>query len=109
MMVLAVDMVSGQSYPTKTIRIVAGATGGGADFIARTVAEGISAPLGQPVIVDNRSGGVVPPTIVAQSPPDGYTLLMTGSTLWVSPLLRKTPYDPIRDFSPVSLVVREVS
>ena len=77
LMVLGAGAVSGQDYPNKPIRIVTAALGGGSDFAARLIAQGISGPLGQPVIVDNR-GGVVPGEIVAKAPPDGYTLLVAG-------------------------------
>src|SRR5262245_44114453 len=70
----------GQDYPVKPVRIITGAAGGGSDFTARLVAQGISAPLGQAVVVDNRGSSLVSSEAVAKSPPDGYTLLMTGST-----------------------------
>ena len=72
--------------------------------MARLIAQGISGPLGQPVIVDNRASGIIPGEIVAKAPPDGYTLLVGGGSLWIAPLLQKTPYDPVRDFSPISLI-----
>src|SRR5262245_48272809 len=63
-----------QEFPTKPIRIVTSAPGGGSDFSARLIAQGLTLNVGQPVIVDNRSG-VVPAELAAKSPPDGYTLL----------------------------------
>ena len=98
----------GQSaYPTKAIRfVVPFAPGGGTDYLARLIAAKLSEALGQPVIVDNRAGagGVVGADIAAKSPPDGYTLLMgSPGSLSVNPNLTKTPYDPLRDFSPLSL------
>lgn len=89
-------------YPNKPIRIVTAAPGGGNDLIARTVAQGISGPLGQQVVVDNRGGGVIAGEIVSKAPRDGYTLLVTGSDFWIGPLVRKTAFDPVKDFSPVS-------
>jgi tripartite-type tricarboxylate transporter receptor subunit TctC len=88
------------------MRIVTGAPGSTAELVARMVAQGISGPLGQPVIVDPRStgGATVFGEIVARAQPDGHTLLIIGSTLWVGPLFRKAPFDPIRDFSPISIV-----
>src|SRR5689334_16349677 len=77
----------GQGSPAKPVRIVTGAAGGGSDFMSRLIAEGISGPLGQPVIVDNRWGGIISGEAVAKSRPDGYTLMVNGSTLWVFPLL----------------------
>ena len=100
---------SAQSYPNKTVRlIVPFAAGGGTDFFARVVASKLTQVLGQQVVVDNRAGagGIIGTELVAKSAPDGYTLLMghTG-TLAINPsLYAKIPYDPVRDFSPVSLV-----
>ena len=104
MMVPGAGVVSGQTYPNKPIRIVTASAGGGADFDARLVAQGISGTLGQPVIVDNRGAGILATEIVAKAPPDGYTLLVTGTSLWTSPLLRKAPYDVESDFAPLSLI-----
>ncbi len=92
---------SGQAYPYKPIRIVTSPVGGGNDFMARTIAQEISGPLGQAVIVENRAGGVVPGDIVAKSVPDGYTLLSAGGTFTLGPLMQKTPYDVLQDFIPV--------
>ena len=93
----------GQNFPVKTIRIVTAGVGGGSDFTSRQIAQGISGPLGQSVIVDNRPSGVIPGDVVAKSAPDGYTLLVTSNTLWLTPFLRSNvPYDPVRDFAPVS-------
>ena len=94
-----------QNYPSKPIRIVTSTAGGGADIVARLIAQGLSASLGPQVLVDNRNG-MIAGEIVAKSPPDGYTLLVYGSTLWLSPFLRSNvSWDPVRDFSPVSLAV----
>ena len=56
------------------------------------------------VVVDNRPGGVIPGEIVSQAAPDGYTVLVTGGTLWTGPLLQPAPYDPVKDFAPITLV-----
>src|SRR5262245_29137354 len=93
LLVLVATKLYAQSYPERPLRIVAGSAGGGADFIARLIAQGITGPLGQPVIVDNRPTGVIPPEIVSKAPPDGYTLLVSGSNFWIGPLLQATPYD----------------
>jgi len=96
--------VNGQTYPSKPIRIVTAGVGGGSDFASRLIAQAISAPLGQQVIVDNRAAGVIPGEIVSRSSPDGYTILLYGSALWLAPFLQdKVPYDPIRDFLPITL------
>jgi tripartite-type tricarboxylate transporter receptor subunit TctC len=102
-LVCGVTVAHGQNYPLKPVRIVTGGVGGGADLISRLIAQGISEPLGQPVIVDNRGSGVVPGEIVAKAAPDGYTLLVTSGLLWIGPFIEpNVPYDPIRDFAPVS-------
>ncbi len=108
LMVLAGGVVSGQPYPSKPVRIVAATAGSGDDFIARIIAQGISGPLGQPVIVDNRSAGFIAAELVSKAPPDGYTLTMQGGAFWNTPLLRKMPYDVLSDFSPITLISREV-
>src|SRR5688572_6051709 len=78
--------VFAQGFPTKPIRIVTAPAGGNSDFAARQVASGIADALAQPVIVDNRAGGIVPIEVVMKSPADGYTLLLDGASLWISPL-----------------------
>lgn len=98
-------VAAAQTYPSKPIRVVTSETGGGTDYVARVMAQELSGSLGQPVIVENRGAGVYSGEIVSKATPDGYTLLITGTSFWVGPLFRKTPYDPIRDFSPVSLLV----
>src|SRR5689334_10704816 len=79
---ICASAASGQNYPNKSIRIVTSGVGGGSDFDARLVARGISGPLGQPVIVDNRPAGVIQGEILAKALPDGYTLLVAGGTVW---------------------------
>ena len=107
--VFAAGMVYGQEFPNKPIRIIVAAPGGGSDIAARMVAQGIAGPLGQQVIVDYRGGGVLSAEYASKSPPDGYTLHVTGSQLWIIPLLQKAPYDAERDFSPVTLLSTEPS
>src|SRR5262249_38087548 len=99
----------GQNYPSRPIRIVASEVGGGTDFAARLIATRMSADLGQPVLVENRPSGNIQGETVAKAAPDGYTLLLTGSSFWIGSLLRKTPYDVMRDFAPVSLTSRAPS
>ena len=90
-----------QDYPRKPIRIVTTEAGSGNDLVARIIAQRLSVGIGQQVIVDNR--GLLAAEIVAKAEPDGYTLLAYGSPLWLAPLLRgNVPYDPVRDFSPVT-------
>lgn len=95
----------GQAYPGKPVRIVVTGVGSGGDFAARLIAQGVSAPLGQQIIVDNRGSGNLPAEIVSKAPPDGYTLCLSAAPLWITPFLRKTSYDPVKDFAPVTLVI----
>ena len=91
-------------FPVRPVRIVTSEPGGGLDFVARIVAQGLSATVGQQVIVDNRPSGVFTGSIVSKATPDGYTLLFNGSSFWMLPFLQKNvPYDPIRDFAPITL------
>ncbi len=91
-----------QVYPAKPVRIVTVAPGSANDIVARLLAQEARASLGQTVIVDNR--GTIAAEIVARSPADGYTLLLYGSAVWLSPFIRATSYDPLKDFAPVTLV-----
>ena len=98
------------NYPDKPIRMLVGfAPGGGTDTTARTIAQPMSEALGQQVVVDNRPGaaGNIAADIASKSPPDGYTVLMgTIAALAINPSLYKSlPFDPIRDFEPVTLAV----
>lgn len=95
-------------WPNRTIRIIVPyPPGGGSDVTARLVAPGIQAALGQSVVIDNRAGatGVVGTEAVARSAPDGYTLLLVDLPHTVVPhLMPNLPFDPVADFSAVSLV-----
>ena len=109
LMLLSGTLASAQdSYPSKVIRIVTPASGGGSDVLSRLIAPGLSASLGQQVIVDNR--GAIASELVAKAPPDGYTLLVNGSPMWLLPVLRpSSSWDPIRDFAPITLAVSSPS
>src|SRR5688572_8117060 len=72
----------GQDYPVKPIRIITSGVGGGGDFAARQIAQGISGPLGQPVVVENRAASIVTGETVAKAAPDGYTLLVSGGSVY---------------------------
>ena len=98
-------IASGQSFPAKPVRIFAPDIGGGADVVARILAQGLSATLAQQFIIENRGGnGIIAAETVAKAAPDGYTLLVFGSPIWLLPLLQENvPYDPLRDFAPVTL------
>jgi len=95
-------------YPTKTIRMLVGfSAGGGTDATARLFAQKMSDAFGQNVVVDNRvgAGGNIAADLLAKAVPDGHTLLMTVAAHAVNAsLYSRLPYDPIRDFAPVSLV-----
>jgi tripartite-type tricarboxylate transporter receptor subunit TctC len=97
------------AYPEKPIRfIVPFAPGGGADALARAVGEGMSRVLHQPVIVENKAGGdsTIGAQVVAHAAPDGYTILFGSNTAMSgAPALHRKPgYDPVRDFTPISMI-----
>jgi tripartite-type tricarboxylate transporter receptor subunit TctC len=86
--------------------VVPYSAGGGADNAARVVAQELSKSLGQQIIIDNRpgAGGVIGEEQVAKTAPDGYTVLFDASGFAINPALRKLPFDPLKDFIPVSQV-----
>lgn len=97
-------MASGQDFPSRPIRIVTSEVGGLNDFTARMISQGMAGSIGQPVIVDNR--GRVAIDITAQASPDGYTLVSYANNFWLFPFIEKNyRFDPVRDFSPVTLAV----
>ena len=103
-------LVHAQAYPSKPIRwIVTYPPGGPTDFVARAVGAKLGAAWGQQVVIDNRAGagGALGTELAARAAPDGYTLLFgTSGGLTINPaLISKLPYDPVRDFAPVSLLV----
>ncbi len=110
---LASGMAMAQSYPAKPIRLVVPFVPGGVDITARLLQPKMQEDLGQPIIIENRpgAGGVTGSVAVSKSPPDGYTLLMAASgTLISSPLLASKPaFDPVNDFSPITVVFQAVS
>src|SRR5580704_5074284 len=98
-----------QPYPSKPIRLVVGySPGGGNDLIARIVATRLQTKLNQPVIVENRPGAqsIVAAELVAKAAPDGYTLLVAPSgPMTINPAVySKLPYDPVKDFVPVTML-----
>jgi tripartite-type tricarboxylate transporter receptor subunit TctC len=101
-----------QDYPSRPIRIIVPSTAGGSvDTLARTVGSNLSQRWGQQVVVDNRSGagGVIGGEITAKAPPDGYTLIMATIAAMATnvSLAKKLPYDPVRDFAPITLVASQ--
>jgi tripartite-type tricarboxylate transporter receptor subunit TctC len=104
----SIDCVVAQEiFPNRVIRIVTPATGGGSDVLARMIAPSLTESLGQQVIVDNR--GSIATEIVAKAPADGYTILIDGSPLWLLPLFRKVSWDPLKDFTALTLAVSSPS
>jgi tripartite-type tricarboxylate transporter receptor subunit TctC len=96
------------TYPVKPIRFIVGQSPGGAtDMVARIVAAKMGEPLGQNIVVENRTGaaGSIAATTVARSAPDGYTLLVVSSSYAINPSLYKSlPFDPQKDLVPISLL-----
>ena len=108
--VLAAGPAHAQAWPSKPVRIiVAYPPGGGIDVLGRALADRLTSAWGQPVVVDNRPGAntIVATDAVAKSAPDGHTLLLTSdATFSINPhLYAKLPFDPQRDFVPVTMVV----
>lgn len=108
---LLAGVVTAQPWPSKPIKwVVPFAPGGTTDILARTIGEKLSVTLGQPIIVENKpgAGGGVGAEQVAKSPPDGYTIM--GGTISThainASLYKNLPYDPVRDFAPITLIVR---
>lgn len=108
-LMLAPQALGAQSFPTKPIRFILGfAPGGSADVVARAIQPLMEKQLGQPVIIEHRTGagGVIAVDAVAKSPPDGYVIGLAGAgALFVNPnSTEKMPYDPLKDLAPVSLL-----
>jgi tripartite-type tricarboxylate transporter receptor subunit TctC len=97
-----------QNYPSRPIRFVVPYPPGGSDQLARLIGQKLSENLGQPVVLDYRTGasGTIGADLVAKAPPDGYTILLMNSTFVLSSLLMPTPYDIIKDFAPITTVVK---
>jgi tripartite-type tricarboxylate transporter receptor subunit TctC len=110
----AQDALEAKNYPSHTIRmIVPFPPGGPADTIARIVGAKMSEHWGQPVVIENRAGGntAIGAELVAKSAPDGYTLLVAMDvTMVMNPLvMTNLPYDPLKDFAPVTLLTKNIS
>jgi len=105
---LAAGIAAAQGYPARPVRIVVPfAPGGPNDILARVIGQKLTESWGQQVIVENRAGGgtVIGTEVVAKSPPDGYHLLMVSTSHTTNPtLVRKLPFDTLRDLAPVILV-----
>jgi tripartite-type tricarboxylate transporter receptor subunit TctC len=104
---IASSAVQAQSYPVQPVRVVVGfQAGGGVDMSARAVGKYLTEALGQAVIVDNKAGaaGNIGANFVAKAPPDGYTLLMSNSTIAMPGLFVSLPFDVSRDLLPITQV-----
>ena len=98
-----------QDYPAKPIRLYASAAGGGTDVAARVLAQGLTAGMGQPLVVENRAVYNSIET-VAKAAPGGYALLVMGIPVWLTPFLQdNVSWDPLRDFQPVTTLTRQVT
>jgi tripartite-type tricarboxylate transporter receptor subunit TctC len=101
-----------RDYPSKAIRVVVPyAAGGPMDYIGRMLGRKMAPTLGQQLVIDNRpgAGGALGSDVVAKAPPDGYTMLHTSSSHASLPVITKSlPYDPVKDFAPITLIVNSV-
>jgi tripartite-type tricarboxylate transporter receptor subunit TctC len=108
-LVASVAGAHAQNYPNRTLRIVVPyAPGGGVSVLAQLLGNKLSEIFKQPVVIDNRpgAGGNVGADVVAKSPPDGYTVLLhTSAQASAGPLYKSLPFDPIKDFEPVTMVI----
>jgi len=102
-------MATAQGYPTRTIRLIAHSSPGGtSDILGRLVAQKLTEALGQQVVVENRAGasGIIGVEVAAKSAPDGYTLLITQTSIAINPsMFAKLPYNALRDFAPITQLV----
>jgi tripartite-type tricarboxylate transporter receptor subunit TctC len=99
--------VGADVYPSKVVRIITAAAGGGSDFATRLIATPLGASLGQQVIVDNR--GVLAADVAAKASADGYTLLLSGPTLWLLPFMRDNVRSSMQDFTPITIATQTVN
>ncbi len=98
---------SGQAYPAKTIRfVIPFPPGGSNDIVGRMMAQGLTERLGRTVVADNRAGGnsIIGSELVANSPPDGYTLLIISTSFTTNPVIHKLPFDPLKSFDWVAML-----
>lgn len=106
MSVLAAGVACAQDYPAKLIRIVTSPPGGSNDFVTRLLMKGLMEKPGWQIVVDNRAT-ILAPEVVMRTAPDGYTLLVTGGTFVTGYLFDKLPFEPLRDFAPITLTHRQ--
>ena len=98
------DPALAQDYPIKPVRLVTSDIGGAGDFVSRNLAPGLATALGQQIVIENRPSYAA--ELVARAAPDGYTVLLYGPTVWITPLVRKSGWEPLKDFAPIGLTVR---
>ncbi len=107
---MLVQAARAEDFPARPIKILVGAPAGGTtDTMARAIADPMAAALKQPVLVENRpgAGGNLAAAAVAKSPPDGYTLLVSFSSHTINATLYPSlPYDPVADFTPITMIAR---
>lgn len=104
---MTANIVTAQTYPTKPVRIITGSAGTSGDLLSRYLSQRLNERWGKPVIVENRTGGgIIAAELVAHAAPDGYTLHMAQQSSFAAAvsLYKKLAYDPIKDFTPITLV-----
>src|SRR4026209_272499 len=104
-LLLASGVAFAQEYPSGFIRLVTSPPGGSNDFVARLLVKGLGEKPGWQLVVDNRAT-ILAPEVVMRTAPDGDTRLVTGGTFVTGYLFDKLPYEPLRDFAPVTLTHR---
>ena len=105
-LMVASTVAPAQSYPEKPVRLLTTTAGGPNDLASRLIADGVHASLGQRMVVENRA--IIGVEVAAKAPPDGYTILHYTNVLWLMPLFRDgVPWDPVRDFSPITLTMTQ--
>jgi tripartite-type tricarboxylate transporter receptor subunit TctC len=107
---LAFPALAATDFPTRPVRIAVGfAPGGTTDILARIIADKLREYWGVSVIVENRPGadGIIATSAVLQAPADGYTLLMSTNAITITPHMKTLPYDPVKDFEPITIVGQE--
>ena len=107
---MAVPALAASDFPNRTVRILVGfAPGGTTDLLARIVADELRSKWNTAVVIENWPGadGIVATTAVHNAPADGYTLLMSTNALVITPHLKPLPYNPIKDFEPITIVGQE--
>jgi tripartite-type tricarboxylate transporter receptor subunit TctC len=95
-----------QPWPSRPIRVVTAAPGGGIDFSARLLSQGLSERMNQRFVVDNRGGAGIAANTAAKAAPDGHTLLVHNNTVWLAPLLDDMSYDHEKELAPIALIAR---